>query len=260
MNSNDIKKSKEDIQQRNNAIVNRMMVMFILATAAVVALLMIKRNGSRVENVFVLQLLPYFQIVSGVLLAGAIAFFAVQRKRHVNDSLKIFSSSTLLMLAVILFAVFMLYKRFNNTAMVVLIIASLVVSFVYNFYQRDFYYYTVFAVLNLLFVYFIRFGITSILWKDILFIISIILIFVLPIATVGFLLYAKSKKGIVKFNGKNHTIMKPSYLYYPFYVGAVIAIASGVFGLLFTSYIIYLIIAQLAAYLLFGIIYTIKMI
>lgn len=260
MNNNQMKKNKEAIQQKNNVSVNRMMIMFILATAAVVALLMIKKNGSRVENAFVFNWLIYFKIGSGILLAGAATFFGIQKKRNIDDSLKIFSSTTLLILAAVLFSVFMLYKPFQNTAMVILVISALVLSFVYNFYQKDYFYYSVLTVAAVVFMYFMRMGITVIVWRNILTITSYVLIFLIPVVIIIGLLYAKSKNGIVKFGDKNYVLIKPSYLYYPFFIGAIIAIAAGIVGILFPSYIIYMMIAQLAAYLLFGIIYTIKMI
>jgi len=259
MNSNEIKKSKEDIQQKNNAIVNRMMAMFILATAAVVILLMIKRNGG-VERAFVLDWLIYLKIASGVLLAGAIAFFAFRRKKRVDESLKIFNSATLLILAIVLFAVFMLYQYFNNTAMIMLVIASLVLSFVYSFYQKDYYYYSIFTVIMFLFMYFLRAGISGIMWRNILYYISCGLIFLIPIAVAVFFMYLKSRNGKLKLGSKINIVMKPSHLYYPFFVGAAIAVVGGVIGLTLASYLIYIMIALLAVYLLFGIIYTIKMI
>jgi|GEM_PF-1047213 hypothetical protein len=260
MNSNEIRKGKEDIQLKNNAIVNRMMAMFVLATVAVVALLMIKKNGGATERAFVLDWLIYFKIAGGVLLAGAIAFFAFRRKKGVDESLKVFSSTALLIIAIIVFSVFMLYQYFGNTAMVVLVIASLVLSFVYNFYQKDYYYYSIFTVAAVLFMYFLRSGISGIIWKNILYFISCGLIFIVPIGICLILMRVKSNNGKLKL-GKNINItMKPSYLYYPFFVGAIIAVIGGLVGLIFASYLIYIMVAQLAAYLLFGIIYTIKMI
>lgn len=260
MNSNEIKKSKEEIELKNNTIVNRMMIMFGLATAAVVALLLIKRSGGATERIFVLDWLFYLKIASGILLAGAIVYFAVQKKRNVDESLKMFSSITLLILTVILFSICMLYQYFGNMAMVIIVIGALVLSFVYNFYQRDYFYYSVFTVINVMLMYLVRTGLSRMIWKNILIYTSKVLIFVIPVIVVGVLLYAKVKDGAVKFNGKSYMIMKPSYLYLPFYIGAAIAIIAGVVGLFLGSYVIYLIIAQLAVYLLFGIIYTIKMI
>ena len=259
MNSNEIKKSKESIQQKNNAIVNRMMAMFILATVAVVVLLMIKRNGA-VERAFVLDWLIYLKIAGGLLLAGAIAFFAFQRKKRVDESLKVFSSATLLIIAILLFAVFMLYQYFSNTAMIVLVIASLVLSFVYNFYQKDYYYYSIFTVTVFLFMYFLRSGVSGMIWKNILFYISCGLIFLVPAAVSALLMYVKSKNGKAKLGSKINIVMRPSYLYYPFFIGAAVAVVGGVIGLALASYLIYIMIAFLAVYLLFGIIYTIKMI
>lgn len=260
MNSNEIKKSKEEIELKSNTIVNRMMVMFGLATAAVVALLLIRRSGGATERIFVLDWLFYLKIASGILLAGAIAYFAVQKKRKVDESLKIFSSTTLLILAAILFSVFMLYQYLGNMAMVIFVIGALVLSFVYNFYQRDYFYFSVFTVVNVILMYFTRAGLSIMVWKNIIIYTSKVLIFVIPLIVAAVLLCAKANDGTVKLKGKSYKLMKPSYLYSPFYIGAAIAIIAGVVGLFLSSYVIYLIIAQLAVYLLFGIIYTIKMI
>jgi len=259
MSSNEIKKSREELQQKNNLIVNRMMAMLVLATMVVVGLLMIHNNG-QIERAIFSKFIIGFQIASGVIFAGALAFFILQRRKNADESGKYLSSTVLLILGTLLFAIFMLYRTFGNTAMVVLVIAVLGLSFVYNFYQKDYFYYSIFTVFAIVCMYFIRTGITSILWRNILFFISTALIFLIPIGIVAVLMLVKSNNGILKISGKSKMIMKPSYLYIPFFVGAGIAVLAGILGLILGSYMIYGIIAQLAAYLLFGIIYTIKMI
>ena len=259
MSSNEIKKTREEIQQRNSLIVNRMMVMLVLATMAVIGLLMIHNNGA-VERAIFSKFILGFQIASGVIFAAALAFFIMQRRKKADESQKYLSSTVLLIVGSLIFAIFMLYRNFGNTAMVVLVIAALALSFVYNFYQRDYFYYSVFTVFAIVCMYFIRTGITSVMWKNILFILSTVLIFAVSIGLAVILMKVRSNNGILNLSGKSRMIMKPSYLYFPFFVGAVIAVLAGILGLIFGSYMIYGIIAQLAAYLLFGIIYTIKMI
>ncbi|MCL2517361.1 MAG: hypothetical protein FWF15_02245 [Oscillospiraceae bacterium] len=260
MSVNRIKKSKVETEQRNNLIINRMMAMFVVATVAVVAVLMLKKNGGRHEVTFVLNVLPILQIISGILFAGATAFFIVRKVNKTDESLIYLSSPTLLILAAALFGSCMLYTTIKNAYVVIGIIGLLVISFVYNFFQRDYFWYSIFQVAYIVMILAIKITSVQPLWMQSFMSFSKIFIFVLPVLIVIGLLITKKNSGIFKFGKFNVPLMKPRSIYYPFYIGAGAAVASGIISILFANMAIYAIIALFALYLIFGIIYAVKMI
>lgn len=252
-------KNNTGAQARNDVVVNRMMIMFVLTTIAVVGLLLIKR-GTSFERRFVLNMLIYFQIASGILFAAAIIFFIFRCVKKIDDNLWIFSSRTLAVITGVIFFAFMLYTKIGNNRVVIGVIVALIISFIYSFYQRDYFWYTLFTALITVMLFVMKSPVYGVWWSDIFVYVSKILIFAVPVIVGVLFIIVKYKKGNIKIGKKNITVMKPSYWYLPFFTGAGTAVVCGALGLIFDALTIYAAVGFLGIYLIFGILYTIKMI
>lgn len=248
------------LEKKNDALVNRMMIMFVLATIAIVALLLLKKSGSSTVNVFVFRVLPWLQIVSGLIFAGAIAYFVVVRKKGIDESIRNFTSGSFLGVSFVMFSVFMLYKLFGSTKVVILIIAALVLAFVYSFYQRDFLWFSIFTLAQSIMLYAVKSVSSASALKNVLIIICKVLSFAIPVIVAVLFIVVLLNKGNLNAGKHKVCIMKPSYMYSPFFVGAGIGLVGTILGILVNGIAIYSILALLAVYLVFAIIYTVKMI
>lgn len=259
MGKNEVKKRKDELDDKNNVIVNRMMIMFVLATAVIVALLLLDKQPARVVSGFRTNVIPYIQIASAVLLIGAIVFKVIRYNKKVFDGNKVLSSSTLLTLSIIFFSLSALYKFLGNSKTVIAVIGVLVVAFVWYFFQKDYFYYTIYTIISVLLLFGIRNGPSPTLIRNIIYFASYVLVVLIPVVLLIMLMTARKNKGVFKVGGKRYLIMKPSYLYFPFFVGIAVTLIGAILGFILSSLVIYVIIALFAAYLIFGIVYTVKM-
>jgi len=250
----------KDKPQTGDMTVNRMMVIFVAAVVYVVALLLLKKNGTSFETMFVLHALPIVRLVTGLLFAGTVIWNVVNRKRGVDESGWFFGTIHAVIAAFILFISAMLYSYVGNSGIVTGVIALTVAAFVYCFYQREFFAYTIFTLIGTLALYGVKSGWSANIFKFIASIVLIAVAFILPILTIVFATKAKKNGGVLKLGKSKFNIMKPDGMYAPFYIGSVFMLAAAVVGLVFNSIAFYAIIAFLFLYLVFAIIYTVKMI
>jgi len=260
LSNNPAKRRKENDQKKNDTMVNRMMALFVAAVVYVVALLLLKKNGTSFETVFVLHALPIIKLVTGLLFAGMVAFFAVNRKRGVDESEWFINTKHLVVLSFILFASAMLYQYIGNTGVVVCVIALLIAAFVYCFYQREFFTYTVFSLLGALGLYGVKAGYSASAVKFIISIVLIVLAFAVPVLTFIFVNKLKKNNGHLKLKGGDILVIKDKSAYTHLIIGAVYVLAAAVVGLIFNAVALYTLIAFLFLYLVFAIVYTVKMI
>jgi len=247
-------------QQANDTMVNRMMALFCAAVVYVVGLLLIKKNGGSFEVRFVMHALPIIQLVTGLLFAGMVAFFLVNKKRGVDESAWFINTRHMVVLSFILFASAVLYTYVGNSGMVIGVIALLVAACVYCFYQREFFVYTIFAMAASLGLYGVKGGYSASPVKFVLSIVLSVLAFAAPV--IMLIVTAKMKKngGKLTFGKKTVEIMKKDSTYLPFIIGSVYVLAAAVVGIIFNQIALYTLIAFLFLYLVFAIVYTVKMI
>ncbi len=245
-------------RRNSDLIFNRMVIVLAAAAAVLCGLLYIKRGAisgiSKTEVLFVVNVLPILTIAVGVLFAAALVYFIMKRVKRINESDKLLTSHSLLGMASVLFFVTLFYKSITGVYAIAFIIAAALLYFVYCLYERDFFWCSVVA------------GAGSFLLlagRSVSMLISVgalALAILLSAAVILLFLMIKKNGGKLTVGGKKRTIMKPGYRYTPILVLAAILLAFAVLTLITTSLVLYCILALLAVYLLFGIIYTVKMI
>lgn len=252
-------KNKKNIsalgEHDENAIVNRMMAVFVAAVCAVVILLMIG-NGGAIERTFVINVLPVMKIISLVLLAGTFVWYIIDRKSE-HEHIRSFSPGVFVIAAATLTAVMWLYTQLGVIFTVGIIIAVSVSAFVYYFYQRDFFWFTILTIIGAISLVISRQSLNVWIVK------SVILIAVRAICVIsslGFMavILILSKKGRMKLFGRELTMQNGTQRL-PFIIAPVIITAGTAAAFFAASVATYAAFALLALYLVYAIIYTVKM-
>lgn len=235
-----------------------MMLAFVVAVVAVVALLMIGNGGAR-ERTFVYSVLPIARIVSVVLLAGTAAWFCVCRVKKRDESQRVITSTFVFIVALVLCLSMLLYTVIGVTLIIAAVIAVTIAAFVKYFYARDFYWLTILTAVQAACVVGARAAAGQVIWKTIASSVCIGLSFIIPVVVIIFFCIVKKNDGNFKFKGKDHKILKPGYLASPFFITAGLTLVGAVTAIAAPAIAIYAVFALLAAYLVFAIIYTVRM-
>lgn len=252
------KNTDPQLQARDDANVNRMMLVFVIAVAAVVALLMIG-NGGAAERTFVHSVLPILQIVSAVLFAASAVWFGICRAKKKDEGTRVVTSSLVFIVTLTLLLSSLLYTFIGGTMVIAVVIAVTVISFVYYFYPRDFYALSLVTAIMAASVIGAKASAVSAVWRLIVAIAFKVLAFAVPAAVIVVFLILKKNNGTIRVGGKTRTPFKTGYHAYPFYITAAIALAGAVLAIVLPSFAVYAVFAILAAYLVFAIIYTVRM-
>jgi len=245
--------------RRNSDLVfNRMMIVMIAAAAVIIGLLYIKRGAvsgiSRLEVQFVMNALPIVTIICTVLFAAALVYFILQRVRKADESTRLVTSWALLGMTSVVFFVSVFYKTLTGMYSLAVVIAAAILYFVYCLYNRDFFWCSIVAAAGS----FLLLSGRSVF--PVFATASQIAAILLSLAAIVFFLIVKKNGGKLLIKDKKIAIMKRDYQYVPLFTLAALVIAFAILTLITTSLVIYCIMALLAVYLLFGIIYTVKMI
>ena len=261
---NNVRQSKREendlIREHDDFKSNRLMILMVSATALVVALLLMKKNIGNFEPIFILNVLLYVRIALGVIFAASLAFFIVKRRKLSDESGKYISSSVILGVSALLLIVSLVFEYIRTNGAVLFIISAFLLYFLYCFYARDFFWYSVFTVVCAGLMYSCSLATTIGLLKNVIKVSMKGFAFVIPMLVVLALIMLRRSGGIIEFRGKKIRLIRPGYNYYPFFCAAAVSIAGSIIIILFPSLLIYGLIALFAFYLLFAIIYTVKMI
>ncbi|MFA6948319.1 MAG: hypothetical protein WCQ72_05010 [Eubacteriales bacterium] len=242
-------------EREENAIVNRMMAVFVAAVCAVIILLMIG-NGGAVERTFVINVLPVMKIISLVLLAGTFVWYIIDRKAE-HDSIRSFSPGVFVIASATLTAVMWLYTQLGVIFSVGIIIAVTVAAFVYYFYQRDFFWFTILTIIGAVSLVLSRQALNVWIVKTI----ALVAVRALcVIASLGFLavIVLLAKKGRMKLFGRE-LIFREGTQRLPFIIAPALITAGTVIAFFAPAAATYAAFALLALYLVYAIIYTVKM-
>ncbi|MDD6799722.1 MAG: hypothetical protein PUE85_04815 [Firmicutes bacterium] len=259
----DNKNRKKRDEKTEELLVNRLMLLFVAAIVAVVALLAIKKNGMFAMASFIMNVLPWAILISGLLLAGAAALFIYRRVKHIDDSMKVFSSGVLLFVAAMLFLLFSTYEFVNRTSdgFSVTIAAIIIVTalcFIFSFYSRDFFRYSLFTAVGAALLYYSRGSVDFASGASRA--VVTVLAALLAAAVIVFMLVLRSNGGKISLGGKTITVMARNHKYYPFFIGAGSLLCALAFSAICSSLSIYALFAFAAVYLIIAIIYTVRMI
>jgi len=264
LSNNELKfkeKSSQKIamEKREDFLSNRIMIVFVTLTVLIVTLLLLRKNNNNFEASLITGPLLGIRIGLGVLFAASVGYFAYKKKSHADESFKYFNSSFLLGCAAVLFVVSLVFPYILTLGTVVVLIAALLLYFLYCFYAGDFFAYSVMTAIGSLFIYASSLGVTAGAVKGIVKFAAKGCAVILPVIVIIALFVLRSSNGDIQLKGKRVKIMRPGYNYYPFFVGAVITFAGSLASLFFAPAMLYAQIVLFVAYIVIAIIYTIKM-
>lgn len=247
-------------QEQEELIVNRLMVLFIAATVLVVTLLLLKKNEtlSYVQTLNVV--LPFVQIGFGLLTLAAAAYFIILRVKHINDGAKIFSSPVLLGTALFLLMIALLYRSFEINTHIIIVIAVSAFCFIYAFYPRSFFFFSLAAAAGGIGVYCARYGLPSVLSvKMAIVALFRILSFALPVAAAVLFILARRGAGN-KPRGNRFPVIGDGYNSPAFIIGAGLLLACAATVTFLPGLAFYTLVVYFGAYLVSAIVCTVKMI
>lgn len=257
--NNSKKERKAEEQKLNDVAVNRVMILFTLTVVGVVVLNILRNVVGKNEYIFVLNVLPFVQIGTALLVAAAAIWFYLCRKNNVDETYRLFKSSYVLGTAITIFVPALLYKYTHVTGAIVIMVAALVLCYVYNFYPRDFYMYSILTAVGAVLMYAAGLGKAYLTLFTIVKIAAGIVAIAVAIATLAVTLKVRKCNGKLEFFGKKISF-GGSFKYYPFVIGAVILLLGTIVSFVAGAATVYALCAFFAAYLVIAIIYSIKMI
>lgn len=256
-NNKDVMNSKKELERKNEIMINRLMILFILSVT-MITLLIIAMNISAVDYVDLYQKYALASvIVTGALaFLSAVFFFYETAKRNSSD--KTLNKYNVLGLFLILFiyalAIFIKGILAVPTLLAFTIAATLLI-FIYYLYQKDFFWFSALSAVGCFVIYFTK---------------STFLRGYFAIGLKGLLIAAGAvliwKALSVKNSGgywdkkKNIRIFSENAKYLPVIILCGLLACAGILAFVQPSLIFYAIIAVLAYFLVIGIYYTIKLI
>lgn len=244
-------------QEQEELIVTRLMGLFIAATLVIVGLLLIKKNETISFVAKYDVALPIVWAILGVCTAAAAVYYFWLRAKHVNDSAKPFSSTILLGSAAYLFIMSLLFRTFSINTHIIFVIATTVFCFIYAFYPRYFFFYSLAAAIGGLGIYCAKYGIPSFFnVKTVIIVLLRVASLLLPFAAAA--LFFMSRRGSKK--PKVLSILGEGYNSLSVIIGAVLLLVGTVFVTIFPQFVFYTLVVYFGAYLISAIVCTVKMI
>lgn len=247
-------------QEQEELIVTRLMGLFIAATLLIVGLLLYKKNETIAFVTKFNDVLPYIWIGLGLLTAAAAAYYIFLRVKRVDDSAKPFSSTILLAAAAYLFLMSLLFRSFTINTHIIFVIVTTAFCFIYAFYPRYFFFYSLAAAIGGMGIYCAKYGALNLLSVKMV-IVALLRVssFVLPFAAAA--LFFIARKGAAgNSKGKRFPVLGDGYDRLSIIIGAALLLVSTVFVTIFPQFVFYTLVVYFGAYLISAIVCTVKMI
>ncbi|MCI8387240.1 MAG: hypothetical protein HFE63_02085 [Clostridiales bacterium] len=246
-------------QRRSDLIMNRLMIAFVIAVLGIFGMVTVKKTIANEAFFFTNMLIPLL-VVSGLLLAGAIVLFALRVSRHVDDTNKIFTRWNVLGTAIVLFGACLFYKVTADASMVIAgLVAAVALYFVYHIFKTDFF---VFSVVTALGILLLKMGSTNYYSAKMSLVVTACGIMAVVVAIAGLIiaLLAIAGKGTITVGSKKLKLYaKGEGCAVPMIVASVITLVGGILEFAAVTFVIYAIIALIAAFIASIVIYAIKM-
>jgi len=246
-------------EQKEYFLANRMLIVMLAATVFIVSALLIRKNDPFFDAYFIVNFLKWVQLGLGILFAAAVAYFVIQKRRGADEQYKYLSSPFLLCVAALLFACALFYNKIGTMGTVIAMIGAIVLYFIYSFYQRDLFYYSLFTCVGALLVTVCSRGVAHFSFRVLVKYGIRVAAVLLPILLIAAMFMLYKKDGVLTFKGKKYRIMKPNYCYYPFHVVSVITLVGSLACMFFPALLMYSLIALFGALLVIAVVYTINM-
>lgn len=254
MNKN-VKKKIGGISE--DTIVNRMMLVFIEAIAAVVICLIIARSG-KTENHFVAKVLPILRYIFIGATAVSIIWRIICKKRGIDESRRIITSTMLLNTSAVLLISSVIYTSVNNSGVIAFIVAATVLAFVKVFYQYDFTLVTLLMFVGIIGLLAVRKTLTGYLPNDIvIWTFRAVCAFIVPVYALIQALTASKNNGKAALFGRS---FPEGTIYWPFFAASALILAGAVAGIFFAPIAVYAAGAALVLFLVCAIVYTVKLV
>ena len=248
-----------DEEKKEYFLANRMLMVMLAATVFIVSALLVRKNDPYFDPFFIVKCLKWVQLGLGILFAAAVAYFVVQKSRGADEKYKYLSSPFLLGIAALLFAISLFYAKIGTMGTVIAMIGAIVLYFIYSFYQRDMFYYSLFTCFGALLVTVCSRGVAHFSIRVLAKYGIRVAAVVLPILLIVAMIMLSKNDGAFTFKGKKYRIMKPNYCYYPFHVVSIITLVGSLGCMFFPALLMYSLIALFGALLVIAVVYTINM-
>lgn len=246
------KKVNDSKIKRSDVLYYRMLIVLAALIAVIFSITYVTRTAEG-SNSFVLSGAPITAIVFAGLCVPAVIFYAVCRKKGINERNRVFSSGYLLVLTLWLTSVFALYGPLSSKAAMAYIIITVALYYIYYIFKYEFFAFSLYASLGAALLLSINSA------SKLEHVISAVLAFVLS-AVVVFVVARDKKKPVELKLGKNSIkITDGSFKIYPFAVLAGIIVLGSVLSFFLANAAFYSLIVLFVAYLVFTIVNTVKM-
>lgn len=237
----------------SNAITYRMTIVFALLVVGILALIRVTQSAS--SEMWLLGALPVFRIVTGALFLAAVVFRIVTRTKKTDESKRILSSAFLCGIAGTLFVAAMTYYPLGASRIIAWFLAAALLFFVYEIYAVDFFLFSVVTVVGAIAASLI--GSPAFRGHETAVTVAAVVGVLIAIATVSYVAGNLEKNGIAPFVGRK--IIAPAGMKaLNAYIGCGAALLA-VLGVICFGHALWFIAALAVIYLIFGIIYTVKL-
>lgn len=237
----------------SNAITYRMTIVFALLVVGILALIRVTQSAS--SELWLMGALPVFRIVTGVLFAAAVAFRIVMRAKKTDESKRPLSSAFLCGIAGTLFVAALVCYPLGPSRIIAWFLAAALLFFVYEIYAVDFFLFSVVTVVGAIAASLV--GSSAFRGHEMLVTVAALAAVLIAIAVVSYIAGNLEKNGTAPFVGKR--IIAPAGMRaLNAYIGCGAALLA-VLGVVCFGHALWFIAALAVVYLVFGIIYTVKL-
>ncbi len=246
------KKVNDSKIKRSEVLYYRMLIVLAALIAVIFSITYATRTAEG-SNSFILTGAPIAALVFAALCLPAIVFFIVCRKKGINERNRVLSSGYLLGLALWLTSIFALYGPLSTKAAMAYIIVTAALYYIYYIFKHEFFVFSLYASIGAALLLSINSA------GNIEHIISAALALVLSAAVIFAVARDKKKPLAIKLGKNDVKITDGSFKLYPFATLALVIVLGSVLSFFMANAAFYSLIVLFAAYLVFTIVNTVKM-
>ena len=256
------KKDRAARQAREDLTANRMFAAMGVAFVVLLVLAICRMQSVRIQAAvasFIVEGLFWVRLALGLLSAAAIAVCIVRAKKGTDESGRVFTFTMLAGVIVLFFVASLLFPTVFYTGLMVYFGAAFLLYAIYCIYHNGFFVFSLLMAVGALLIYAASLPSGANRLYDVIKIVSKILAIALPIAVGAVTLVLMRKKGTVNCGGKKVKLLsRDDYL--PLLVAAAALLLGAVLILFFGGLLRPILMLLLAIFLVFTIMYTVKLV
>lgn len=245
---NNGKTERAEKMKRTDILYYRMIAVLVALVCVTFCMTGLTRTAD-LKNRFTLTVAPIISLVFAVLFVASVVYFAVCRAKKLDETYVVFSSGFLSTVSLWLTAVFGLYGRIGEKKLIVFIIVTAALYFIFYLYAREFF---MFSLVSALGAALFAEMYSALRLEHIIFALLSLAVGVLCV-----LLAVSGQKRPVKI--RNFVLFDKSMKIYPFCISSGIIIAGTVSSFIFSGGAFYSLIVLFAFYLVYTVVSTVKM-